>query len=195
MIAEARRLAPPDLDTAKHSVDFTLADCSKPTRYAGGPFDVVFGAWLLNYAPDRAGLVDMFRNIEMNLADGGHFVSITVPPADDPTASVEAEYRVRPPPAGSGGLVYWKTRDVEDGIYFHVHGKTEVGDVDFDCYHLRKGVYESAAREAGLRGELRWGVTEVPERWLKGEGEGGASLEELRSYRDVPGYGVLVIAK
>ena len=67
--------------------------------------------------------------------------------------------------------------------------------MDFDCYHLRKAVYEGAAREAGLKGELRWGVTSVPERYLKGEGPGGASVEELESYLKVPGFGLLVVAK
>ncbi|KAK4690574.1 hypothetical protein P7C71_g6242, partial [Lecanoromycetidae sp. Uapishka_2] len=139
MIAEARRLAPTPLPG---HVDFLLADCSKPTTYPGGPFDLVFGAWLLNYASDRAGLVDMFRNISLNLKPGGRFVSITVPPTNDPEGSVNAEFKARPPPEGSGGLWYYKTGDVEDGIAFHVHGETEVGDVDFDCWHLRRDVYE-----------------------------------------------------
>ncbi len=84
---------------------------------------------------------------------------------------------------------------MEDGVYFHVHGDTEVGDVDFDCYHLRTDVYEAAAREAGLNGELNWGVTSVLERYLRGEGPGGASMEELGSYQEVPNYGLLVVAK
>ncbi|KAL9123800.1 MAG: hypothetical protein Q9217_006807 [Psora testacea] len=207
MIEEARRQSSSNSSNSSNSgvasapssisgtVDFILADCSKPTSYAGGPFDLVFGAWLLNYAPDRAGLVDMFRNICLNLKDGGHFVSVTVPPAQDPTASVNAELEARPPPEGSGGLVYRAVRDVEDGIYFHVHADTEVGNVDFDCYHLRKDVYEAAAREAGMKGELTWGVTSVPERYLRGEGPGGASMEELESYQKVPNYGLLVVAK
>lgn len=196
MITEAKRLAPQDLKEG--SIAFTLADCSIPTTYPGGPFDVVFGAWLLNYAPDRAALVSMFTNIALNLRLGGHFVSVTVPPTNDPTASVEAEFRARPPPEGSGGLSYYKLRDVEDGIYFHVHGWTPVGEVRFECWHLRREVYESAVREAGLR-VVGWGGTCVPEGWLKGEGEGevegGASREELGSYEGVPGYGVLVVEK
>lgn len=180
---------------ARKAVDFLLADCSRPEAYPGGPFDIVFGAWLLNYAPDRKSLVDMFRNVALNLKDGGRFVSITVPPAEVPVAAMEAENRIRPPPEGSGGLYYWHNHDVEDGVYFHVKGHSPVGDVDFDCYWLRQSVYEAAAREAGLKGELRWGKTEVPERWLRGEGEGGASLKELESYGEVTNYGVLVIEK
>ncbi|KAL8740092.1 MAG: hypothetical protein Q9190_007171 [Brigantiaea leucoxantha] len=176
-------------------VDFVLADCTKPVSYAGGPFDLVFGAWLLNYAPDHAGLVEIFRNVSLNLKDGGHFVSVTLPPASAPMVSVDTEFTARPPPEGSGGLFYHLVRDVEDGIFIHVHGETEIGNVDFDCYYLRQSVYEAAAREAGLRGELHWGVTSVPERYLKGEGSGGASIEEIESYQTVPNYGLLVITK
>ena len=192
MIEEAKRLAPAD---ATGTVHFRLADCSKAISYEGGPFDLVFGAWLLNYAPDRDGLVEMFRNIAVNLKDGGRFVGVTVPPTQDPAGSIEAEYKLRPPPEGSGLLVYHVVKDVEDGVYFHVHGDTEAGAVDFDCYHLREDVFASAAREAGLRGELKWDVTSIPERYLRGEGPGGASLRELESYQEVPSYGILTVAK
>jgi SAM-dependent methyltransferase len=187
MIDEARRLG--------ENVSFIQADCSIPKAYDGGPFDIVFGAWLLNYAPDRAGLVNMFRNIALNLKDGGRFVSITVPPSSNPIDSLNAEANARPMPAGSGYLIYNHIRDVKDGIYFRVHGKTPVGDLNFECYHLKKELYEEAAREAGLKGELEWGVTKVPERYLKGEGPGGASLAELETYKTIPNYGVLVITK
>ena len=192
MIEEARKQAPVNLSS---TVEFHLADCSKPISYPGGPFDLVFGAWLLNYAPDRAGLVEMFRNIALNLEDGGHFVSVTVPPAEDPIAHMHKELEVRPPPEGSGGLWYYHIRDVDEGMYFHVYGDTPIGDVDFDCYHLKKSVYEEAAREAGLKGDLEWGFTRVPEKFMKGEGPGGASLEELQSYQKVTNYGILLISR
>jgi hypothetical protein len=104
MIEEARRKG--SAGSSEATVDFIVADCTKPTSYAGGPFDLVFGAWLLNSAPDHAGLVDMFHNIALNLKDGGHFVSVTLVPAQNPMAAVDAEFQARPPPEGSGGLVY-----------------------------------------------------------------------------------------
>ena len=189
MIEEAKRQG------QGKEVSFINADCSIPKAYDGGPFDIVFGAWLLNYAPDRAGLVSIFRNIAMNLKDGGRFVSITVPPSSDPIASITAEANARPMPEGSGYLIYYHLRDVEDGIFFRVHGETPVGELNFDCYHLKKELYEEAAREAGLKGDLEWGVTKVPERYLKGEGPGGASLAELETYKTIPNYGVLIITK
>lgn len=186
MIDEARRQG--------KEVSFIQADCSIPKAYDGGPFDLVFGAWLLNYAPDRAGLVDMFQNIALNLKDGGHFVSITPPPSSNPIDSLNAESKARPLPAGSGYLIYNHIEDVEDGIYFRVHGPTPLGDVNFNNYHLKKEIYEEAAREARLK-ILEWDVTKVPERYLKGEGPGGASLDELKTYQTIPNYGVLVITK
>ncbi|QSZ28964.1 hypothetical protein DSL72_003471 [Monilinia vaccinii-corymbosi] len=188
MIDEARRVG--------KEVSFVQADCAIPQRYEGAPFDLVFGAWLLNYAPDRKGLVSMFRNVAMNLREGGRFVSVTPPPSSSPMDSVNAEANARPlSEGGSGYLIYKHIRDVEDGIYFHVHGDTPLGDLDFECYHLKKEVYEEAAREAGLKGKLEWGVTEVPDRYLKGEGQGAASLKELNSYKEIPNYGILVIEK
>ena len=92
-------------------------------------------------------------------------------------------------------MIYSHIEDVEDGIYFRVHGGTPVGDLNSERYHLKKELYEEAAREAGLKGKLEWGVTKVPERYLKGEGPGGASLAELETYKTIPNYGVLVINK
>ena len=176
-------------------VKFVQGDGSEPTLYENGDFDLVFGAWFLNYAPDGAGLVDMFRNVALNLKPGGHFIGVTCPPSSDPKLSVEAEYKARPPPEGSGALYYHVIREVQDGIFFHVHGETPVGNVAFDCYHLRQEVYREAAREAGLMGEISWGVTSVPRAYLRGEGAGGASMRELESYVTVPNYGLLVIEK
>ena len=196
MIEEAKRRRPADLhDEKENPIDFIVADCSKPTAYPDGPFDIVFGAWLLNYAPDKKRLVEMFENIAMNLKPGGHFVAVTVPPTNDPKESVDAELKARPPPIGSGALYYEVLNDVQDGIFFRVHGITDVGNFSFDCYHLTEDLHKEAAREAGLKGEWRWGVTSVPERYLKGEGPGGATLDELNTYITVPNYGLLVIGK
>ncbi|APA14672.1 hypothetical protein sscle_13g094420 [Sclerotinia sclerotiorum 1980 UF-70] len=178
------------------SISFIHADCSIPREYEGGQFDIVFAAWLLNYAPDREGLVNMFRNVQMNLKEGGRFIAVTLAPSSNPVEVVDAEARIRPLSEGGSGYLFSKyLRDVKDGIFIHVRADTSVGDLVIECHYLRKEVYEEAAREAGLRGSLEWGVTRVPERYLRGEGEGGASLRELVSYGEVPGYGILVIEK
>lgn len=197
MIEEARALAKykaPFPNNQKATIDFDVADCSKPVAYEGGPFDLVFGAWLLNYAPSGKEMVEMFRNVALNLKEGGHFVAVTPPPTQDPVAFVEAERKLRPLPVGSGGLFGTVTGEVEAGIAFHAYGAFESGDLNFDCYHLRKDVYEGAAWEGGLKGQVQWSVTDVPGEFLK-DREGGAGIEELESYRVTPHYGILVVAK
>ena len=194
MIEEARS-ASSAIPSNNATIDFIVADCSKPVPYQGGPFDVVFGAWLLNYAPSGEHMVDMFRNAALNLKDGGHFVAVMPPPTLDPAAFVEAETKARPSEAGgSGGLTCSVTGVVEDGITVHVHADTTLGDVDFDCYHLRKDVYEASAREGGFRGELAWRAHTVPDDFFK-DRRGGASVEEISSYKVTPHFGLFVVTK
>ena len=194
MVEEARSLGsrvPADSATIR----FEVADCSKLASYEGGPFDVVFGAWLLNYAPSGKEMVDMFRNIALNLKDGGHFVAVVPPPTQNPAAFVEAEKKIRPSESGgSGGLICNVTGVVEDGVSFHAHADTRRGSVDFDAYHLRREIYEASAKEGGLQGEFNWSVTNVPDEFLK-DGKDGATVEELESYKVTPHFGILVVAK
>ncbi|OBT64431.1 hypothetical protein VE03_05777 [Pseudogymnoascus sp. 23342-1-I1] len=194
MLEKAQSIA--DCYEAKGKVAFIKADCAVPTEYEGGPFDVVFAAWLLNYAPDRAGLVEMFRNAAMNLKEGGRFVAVTVPPSENPIDSLNAEAKARPGPEGSGYLVYKHIVDVEDGIFFGVHAETPAGKLYFECYHLRHEIYEEAAREAGFTGTMEWRVTDVPESFISRDGvPGGATLDELETYMTIPAHGILVITK
>ena len=194
MIEEARAVSS-RVHPHSATIDFRIADCSKPVSYEGGPFDLVFGAWLLNYAPSGKEMVEMFRNVSLNLREGGHFVAVTPPPTQDPAAFVEAERKARPSESGgSGGLFCNVTGVVEDGITFHVHANTRRGAVDFDCYHMRKEVYEASARVGGLCGELAWSVTAVPDDFLQHR-RGGASLEEFESYKVTPHFGLLIAAK
>ncbi|MCJ1423363.1 hypothetical protein MMC29_001246, partial [Sticta canariensis] len=79
---------------------------------------------------------------------GGRFVSVTVALTEDPVAPVNAKLKARILREASGGFVFHVIQDFEDEIYYHARGDSEVGDVDFDYYHLRKSLYEVAAREA-----------------------------------------------
>lgn len=190
MLAEAHTLS----NAAGIATQITLlqADCTEPVAYAAGPFDLVFGAWLLNYAPSKTVLTAMFRNIALNLKDGGRFVGVTPPPSDDPVASYAAENKVRP--QGSGLLIPQPTGEVEDGITCHDHADTEQGPVDFDFYHLKPGIYKASARDGGLKGSFEWRLTTVPDGFLD-DRPGGASIEEIESYKEVPNYGILIIQK
>ena len=200
MLDEARALSKQD-GLGNDQIRFLEADCSTPVAYEGGPFDIVSAAWLLNYAASGKDMVEMYRNIALNLKDGGHFVAVTPPPTSDPAGFIENERRLRPLPTASGGLFSTVTGTVDDGVEFHLHSDTPAGDLDFDCYHLRNEFYESAAREGGLKGELVWGVTKVPNGFMDhpekfGEqSNGGAGAEELATYSKLPHYGLLLITK
>jgi toxoflavin synthase len=159
---------------------------------AGGPFQIVFGAWLLNYAASASDLTDLFRNISLNLGDDGHFIGVTPPPTQDPTAFYEAENSARP--YGPGLLKGRTTGQVEDGISVHMHGDTALGAVDFDCFPLRREIYENAARNAGLHGRLEWRlITSAPDGFQNGADR--TSIDEIESYKTTPNYGLLIISK
>ena len=198
MLGEARAL---DRRTNSNRPEFIEADCSEPFAYEGGPFDLVFGAWLLNYASTEKEMADFWRNIHLNLKPGGHFVGVTPPPTNDPAGHIEAECRIRPLPAASGGLYSTVNRHVDEGVDFHLHSDTPAGDLDFDTYHLRKDVWIAAAREAGFEGEIEWDVTSIPSDFMENPGKygeqsnGRAKAEELETYAQVPHYGLIHVRK
>lgn len=69
---------------------FMVADCAAPfdTRGDGGErFDLVFAAWLLNYAVDEAQMTAMWENISSHLKPGGRLVAVTPHPEEDPIVS------------------------------------------------------------------------------------------------------------
>ena len=182
-------------------IDLVEADCSKPVLYEGGPFDLVFGGWLLNYASSGKEMVDFWRNIHLNLKSGGHYVGITPPPTNDPAGHVDVEQRARPLPIASGGM--WTTLNhiIDEGAYNHRHADTPAGDMDFDTYHLRKDVWIAAAREAGFDGEIEWEGTRVPSDFMENpekyeeQSNGGAADDELSTYANVPHYGTIHVRK
>jgi SAM-dependent methyltransferase len=184
-----------------NKIEFIEADCSKPVMYKGGPFDLVFGGWLLNYASSGKEMVDFWRNIQLNLKSGGHFVGVTPPPTDDPAGHVDAEQRARPLPTASSGMYTTLNHIVDEGARIHRHADTPAGDLDFDTYHLRKDVWIAAARVAGFDGEIEWEGTRVPSDFMEGpekygeQSNGGAANHELSTYATVPHYGTIHVRK
>jgi SAM-dependent methyltransferase len=195
MLEKAKALAQNYNDWDK--VEFKEADCSKPIKFEGGPFDIVFGGWFLNYASTGEEMIDFWRNIYLNLKPGGYFVGITPPPSNDPEDHVNAEQRARPWPMASSGLYTTLNKHVDEGVSIHRHADTPVGDLDFDAFHLRKDVYIRAAKEAGFRNEIVWEGTRVPYDFMMSpekygeQSNGGASNEELATYAAVPHYGTI----
>ncbi|KAL9013473.1 MAG: hypothetical protein Q9173_001829 [Seirophora scorigena] len=176
---------------ADYRLTFHVADCSIPQRYDGGPFDLVFGAWLLNYASGKRELTQMFRNIAMNLKPGGRFVGVTPHPTDDPRAATEKALSVQP--ALYAGVTVNVTQAVHDGVATHLVAPTRAGNVEFDAFYLRKSLYEESAREGGMLGALSWRPVSIPQGFRDGERK--ASDEECEAYLTVPHFGILDVAK
>lgn len=125
---------------------YYVGDLSQPSilqtlKLDDRTFDLVHGAWLLNYASTPAELVAMWRNIASALKPGGRFVGL-IPNILDRTDL-----------SGSGeeyGVVFETLAEVEGGYKTRVRTFTEPS-VEFECYLLNEeGLYERCAREAGM---------------------------------------------
>lgn len=141
-------------------VTFLVGDCSQPLSIPGGPFDIVFEGWLLNYAPDRASLTNMYRNIATNLKDGGRFFGLKPYPTEDPRGQLELMQKYKPQSYEYVSLKY--VGDVEDGVAFLACAERPA-KFEFKAYWLRESVYKEAAQQGGLTGEWKWEHPTLPE--------------------------------
>ncbi|KAI4126840.1 MAG: hypothetical protein LQ338_003550, partial [Usnochroma carphineum] len=187
MVAAAKARASSD------RVRFLVADCSIPTKFEDGPFDIVFAGWLLNYAPDKATMVDMFRNIRMNLKEGGRFFGVSPYPTEEPRRLNEIGFESKP--------LFWKhlhvepTGDVEDGVSARVTAEIQPEKVQFDNYHLKASVYEQAAKEGGMKGKFTWKPIIMPPDASRLYGRKETWETELAQYMKTPHFVVLVVEK
>ena len=172
-------------------LSFYVGDCSVPARHKDGGFDVVFGAWLLNYASDGKEMANMFRNVSINLNGSGHFIGVTPPPTDNPRRHCERALVARP--AQYGGVVVTITKDVKDGVATHLDATMRTGKVEFDAYHLTKRLYESCAREGGLEGALIWRPVDSPD--MRRDVLESIHDSSWGKYLTVPHFSTLVLAK
>ena len=91
-LVDAANIASTNLD----GLNFLVADCSVPIQHGNGPFEVVLGDWLLNYASCGKEMSSMFRRASVNLTEGGHFIGFAPPPTDDPRGHGERALAARP---------------------------------------------------------------------------------------------------
>ena len=106
-------------------------------------FDVVVGAYLLNYARTPEQLLAFCRAIYVNLKPGGRFVGFNDNVANDPARYghyVKYGFVKASPPHRVEGDPVTYTLINPDGTTFH-----------FDNYYLSPATYEAAFREAGFR--------------------------------------------
>ena len=103
-------------DKIKDCITYHVADCTKAVVYPGGPFDVVFAAWLLNYAPTKEDMIAMFRTVSVNLAEGGYFFTILPPNSHNPRETIEHHNRIRPPRERKSGFFADRIEDINTRI-------------------------------------------------------------------------------
>src|SRR6516165_2227898 len=132
------------------------------TLEVSGEFDLVFAAYLLNYARTAEELTQMCRAVAGALRPGGRFVTANSNPAE-PTGAFPA------------GRAYGFSRRVDGEL---VEGAPIVwefflpgGSFEVTNYYLGVETMEEAFRAAGLR-EVRWHAPEVSPEGLREFGQG-----------------------
>ena len=139
------------------NVVYHVGDCTKPlTDSEGAPlydrqFDLVFAAWLLNYAANGSEMDNMWRTISSALRPGGRFVGV-VPNYDidwaDPNA-LPKEYHFENTKVASVNEGQW-----DEGIKVRMKALVEP-PVEFEAYALSKHVVEETAKRAGMK-DVNW---------------------------------------
>jgi len=116
-----------------------------------GAFDVVFAAWLLNYAADWHSLSKMLGNIFDALKPGGKFIGLTPNPfllKQHGPEMTEEESRI--------GDRWQVTEAYDYGFKVHMIVNSSLR-VEFDSYVLYDSEYDKAAEAAGFL-SLSWQV-------------------------------------
>jgi SAM-dependent methyltransferase len=189
--ASASKNIPPE------KLTFLVGDAMKPLGQSikdSGPFDIVLGAWLLNYAPSQEDMTSMFRNISSSLRPGGVFVGITPPPAQDLDAFAKStdsdEARALAKKFGVR-IDYLSPLENGQGYNTRVTGFTSPKEVTFENFHLRRQVYETAGGEAGgMSGPVKW-----PEVYIPGAEVVGYEREFWNGFFEIRHFGIMVVER
>ncbi|KAJ6785796.1 hypothetical protein PWT90_06929 [Aphanocladium album] len=153
------RLASTDLASRATFICGDGREAKLYTAPSPGKFDVAVGAWFLNYAESYRELEAMFKAISMNLKDSGIFVGICLHPVDDFEKRIA---NCTPEVMNRTGVRYDYLQPLAsgEGYTFRLtaldpaHAESPV--LEFNSFHLKKSLYESAARAAGMAGHLEW---------------------------------------
>ncbi|KAJ7254525.1 hypothetical protein C8J57DRAFT_1347150 [Mycena rebaudengoi] len=138
-------------------VSYHVGDCAAPDMFRAaselaahrGTYDVVFAAWLLNYAPSAAALEAMFANIAAALRPGGRFVGLTI------NAPLIAQFGPEKLCKDNGlGVESEVVGLVEGGYKMRITADVSP-QVQFEYFWLRPDLYAASAEGAGLRG-MEW---------------------------------------
>ncbi len=142
-LARAQELAEP------LGVRYEAGDAQKVDQQQSN--DLVFAAYLLNYAKDYDELLAMCQAIARSLKPGGRFVTVNNHPGDPPenfeTGRMYGYSKKLEGPLVEGAPIHWS---------FHLADQT----IEVTNYYLTKATMERAMTAAGLR-DIRWHCAEV----------------------------------
>ena len=153
-----------DLARAQEAADplgirYEVADARAFDQQQGN--DLVFAAYLLNYAKDYDELLAMCQSIARILEPGGRFVTVNNHPED-------------PPENFETGRIYGYSKRLDgplvDGAPIHWRFHLPTGAIDVTNYYLAPATMERAMKAAGLR-DIRWCPAEVSPEGLQQWGE------------------------
>ncbi|KAJ7290607.1 S-adenosyl-L-methionine-dependent methyltransferase [Mycena rebaudengoi] len=137
-------------------ISYHVSDCATPDMFHTlglanhlGTYDVVFGGYLLNYAPSAETLKAMFANIVLALRPGGRFVGLTI------NSPLIAQFGPDKPFEDNGMSSTWEVIGVVENGYKVVATVDVIPEVQIECFWLRSELYAAAAEEAGLVG-MEW---------------------------------------
>ena len=187
--------------TCASRATFVPGDACHPQLYASEPgaFDIITGIWLLNYAKTPAELCSMFRTIFMNLKQDGAFVGVCPHPTDDVCSLLS--HSLENLWARTG--VWYKYCEELDGATGNRFVVTAVPPtesakdpltIQFSTYHLKKSIYEEAARRGGFYNKLEWRRCKFEDAWMEKLGLCG-DASGWRMLREHPPLSILILRK
>jgi ubiquinone/menaquinone biosynthesis C-methylase UbiE len=123
----------------------------------GAKSDLVFAAYLLNYASSYQEMLSMCEAIARNLKSGGRFVSVNNNP-EDPPENFETGRRY--------GYSKRLQGDLKEGAPIHWSFHLPEGTVEVTNYYLTKATLERALCNAGLT-DIHWHKPQVSPEGLR----------------------------
>ena len=161
------------IDLSKGMIDLAISQETKEPlgiRYRVGDArsidfgersDLVFAAYLLNYASNYQELLSMCEAIARNLKPGGRFLTVNNNP-DDPPSNFETGRKYGYSKRLQGAL--------EEGAPIHWSFHLPEGTVEVTNYYLTTATLEIAMRDSGLT-DIHWHTPQVSPEGLRQFGE------------------------
>lgn len=204
-------LSPPMVEVARQRLDAT-PNAEKATFHVANGFDVkkyfpqgskgfdiATGIWFLNYAKDEEELTRAFQNIATNLKDDGVLVALCPHAVEDMESFASISNSRWDLPTGIKFNYLYPLPD-ETGYRMELTitppaNEPDASVVKFQNYHLRKSIYERAARAGGMKGKLEWNMCEFLESEWTREMKVSPNDPLWKSLTQWPDMTVLVIHK